>query len=100
MTIEDLLQKYTGLAVDTEKADELLRHMGKFGKITVYSFSFETDTATISVEACIKAGKFSSFTPEKEKRIDEWGYSTEEYTEEFTAEECSRIDKYFFSILA
>ena len=67
---------------------------------TVYGFSFETDTATISVEACVKAGKFSSFTPEKEKKVDDWGYSTEEYTEEFTPEECSRIDKYFSSILA
>ena len=100
MTVEQLTEKYMNLPVDIERIEEKFLHMGKFGKITVYGFSFETDGSSVSVEFCVKAGKFAGFTPEKEPRSDEWGYSLEEYTEEFTSDECSRIGRYFDTILA
>ena len=100
MTIEQLTEKYMNLPVDTERIEEQFLHMGKFGKLTVYGFSFETDSSCVSVEFCVKGGKFAGFTPEKEPRDDEWGYSLEEYSEDFTSDECSRMDRYFSTILA
>lgn len=101
MTPESLMEKYTDRPVDPERIEELFLHMGKFGKMTGYSFSFETDNATVSVEVYVKGGRITGFTPEKEPRVDEWGYGApEEYTEALTAEECSRIDRYLAGILA
>ena len=100
MSLEQLTEKYMNLPVDAELIEEKFLHMGKFGKITVYGFSFDTDCSRISVEFCVKGGKFAGFTPEKEPLSDEWGYSFEEYSEEFTPDECSRIDRYFATILA
>lgn len=86
--------------MDTERLEELFLHMGKFGKMTCYGFSFETENAAVSVEVYVKGGRITGFTPEKEPRIDEWSYSvTEEYIDTFTAEECSRIDRYLASVL-
>lgn len=101
MDIHDLAQKYTGRGVDGERIEELFRHMGKFGKMTVYGFAFETDNANVSMEVCVKGGKIVGFTPEKEPRVaDEWGFGAEEpYTEELTPEECGRIDRYLASVL-
>ena len=50
MDLQDLTRKYTGLGVDGERIEELFRHMGKFGKVTVYGFAFETDNSSISME--------------------------------------------------
>ena len=101
MTLEALTQSYMGRAVDIETIEERFTHMGKFGKITVYGFSFDTENASIHTEVCVKSGKISGFTPEKEERIDEWGYpSEEEFTEELTDEDCSRIARYLDTILA
>ena len=99
MTVEQLTEKYMNLPVDVERIEERFLHMGKFGKLTVYGFSFETDSSCVSVEFCVKAGKFAGFTPEKEPRADEWGYNSEEYSEEFTLEECSSIARYFDTVL-
>ena len=100
MTLEELARKYNGLAVDVERTEELFRHMGKFGKVTVYGFSFETDNSTVHMEVCVKGGKIEGFTPEKEPREDEWGFgAAEEFVEELTAEECSRADRYLASVL-
>ena len=100
MTLELLTQKYVGLPVDIEKTEETFTHMGKFGKVTVYSFSFDTENATVHTEVCVKGGKIVGFTPEKEPRQDEWGYGPEEeFTEEITPEECARVDLYLASIL-
>jgi len=100
MNLEELTQKYTGLAVDGERIEETFRHMGKFGKVTVYGFSFETDNSTVNMEVCVKGGRVVGFTPEKEPREDEWGFGSEEpYEDELTAEECGRIDRYLASVL-
>jgi hypothetical protein len=101
MTLDALTQAYMGRAVDIEIIEERFTHMGKFGKITVYGFSFDTENASIHTEVCVKGGKISGFTPEKEERIDEWGYAPEEaYTEELTDEDCARIARYLDTILA
>lgn len=100
MTYEELTRKYTDRAVDPERIEQAFRHMGKFGKITGYGFSFETETATIHAEVCVKGGKIVGFTPEKEPRVDDWGYGPEEYEEEITPEEYARLDLYLASVLA
>ena len=42
MTLDALTEAYMGRAVDIEIIEERFTHMGKFGKITVYGFSFDT----------------------------------------------------------
>ena len=102
MLLEDLSKKYADLPVDEERIEQNFRHMGRFGRTTVYGFSFETENAKISAELCVKSGKISGFMPEKEPReVDEWFFGTvEAYQEEFTPEECARLDRYLASVLA
>lgn len=101
MTLDALTQAYMDRAVDIEIIEERFTHMGKFGKITVYGFSFDTETAAIHTEVCVKQGKISGFTSEKEPREDEWGYPPEEsHTEELTEEDCARIGRYLDSVLS
>lgn len=102
MTLDDLSKKYADLPVDEERIEQNFRHMGRFGRTTVYGFSFETENAKISAELCVKGGKISGFMPEKEPREeDAWFFGTvEAYQEEFTSEECARLDRYLASVLA
>ena len=101
MTLDALTQAYTGQAVDIELIEERFTHMGKFGKITVYGFSFDTENASIHTEVCVRAGKISGFTPEKEPREDDWGYAPEEeFTKELTGDDCRRLARYLDTILA
>lgn len=102
MTLEDLVQTYTHRPVDTQQAEQIFRHMGRFGRTTVYSFSFETENARISAELCVKDGKITGFMPEKEPlEADEWSFlPAEPYQDAFTAEECARLDRYLASVLA
>lgn len=100
MTYEELTQKYTDRTVDIEHVEQAFRHMGKFGKITGYGFSFETENSVISAEVCVKGNKIVGFTPEKAPRVDDWGYGPEGYEDEITAEEYARLDLYLASILA
>lgn len=100
MTLEELTRKYTDRFVDEEKVSERFTHMGKFGRVLVMMFSFETENAVVRTEVCLKGGKIIGFTPEKEPREDEWGYGTEGYTEEVTEEEFARIDLYLNSVMA
>ena len=101
MTLEALIQSYMDRRVDIELIEERFTHMGKFGKITVYGFSFDTENASIHTEVCVKTGKVSGFTSEKEPREDEWGYlPEEEYTEDLTEDDCRRIGRYLDTILA
>ena len=101
MTLDALIQSYMDRPVDMEIIEERFTHMGKFGKITVYGFSFDTENAVINTEVCVKYGKISGFTPEKEPKEDEWGYLPEEaYTEELTDDDCARIGRYLDTILA
>lgn len=100
MTFEDVSRKYMDRAVDVERVEQAFRHMGKFGRITGYGFSFETESALIQAEVCVKGGKIVGLTPEKSPRVDEWGYGPEEYEEELTEEDCARLDLYLASVLA
>ena len=99
MTLEKLTDKYMNRLTDEEKVGATFAHMGKFGKVTVFMFSFETESALVRTEVCIKGGKIIGFTPEKEPLQDDWGYTAEDYTEEVTAEEFARIDLYLASVL-
>jgi hypothetical protein len=101
MTTDDLAKKYADLPVDEERIEKNFRHLGRFGRTTVYELSFETENSTVTAEVCVKGGKFSGFNPEKEPREDEWGFGeAEPYQEEFTPEECARLDLYLASVLA
>lgn len=101
MTLEELNRKYENLPVDGEQIGEVFAYMGRFGRNTLYSFSFETDNASIQAELCVKDGRIIGINPEKEPREEEWGYPAEEpYTEELTDEDCRRMDRYIASVLA
>lgn len=101
MTLDELAAKYANLPVDEERIEKNFRHMGRFGRTTVYTFSFETENAAVTAEVCVKGGRLSGFNPEKEPREDEWGFgASEPYQEDFTAEECDRLDRYLASVLA
>lgn len=100
MTLEELTRKYADRFVNEEKVNDTFTHMGKFGKITAFMFTFETENARVQTELCIKGGKIIGLTPEKEPVEDVWGYTAEEYTEEITPEEIFRIDRYLNSVMA
>jgi len=101
MTMDELAVKYADLPVDEERIEKNFRHMGRFGRTTVYALSFETENATVTAEVCVKSGRLSGFNPEKEPRVDEWAFGeTKPYSEDFTAEECARLDRYLASVLA
>ena len=101
MTLEELAVKYDGASVSEERVNATFLSMGKFGQIFVYNFSFDSENATIHVEVCMKHGKMVGFTPEKTPRQDEWGFDAgEDFTEELTAEELDRLDRYLGSVLA
>jgi len=100
MTLEELTRKYNNRFVDDEKLSETFSHMGKFGRVTVFMFSFDTENATVRTEVCVKGRKLIGFTPEKEPRVDEWSYTAEGYEEDLTEEEYARIDLYLASIMA
>ena len=100
MTLEELTNAYMDRAVDDEKISQSFTHMGKFGRITAWLFSFESETSTVRTEVCVKGGKIIGLTPEKEPLQDDWGYTPEEYEEGLTAEDLSRIQRYLNSVLA
>ena len=100
MTLNELEAKYTGKFVNEEKISETFTYMGKFGRVIIYMFTFETENSVVRTEVCLKAGKIIGFTPEKEPLEDIWGYVSEDYTEDVTEEEFSRINLYLASILA
>ena len=102
MTMDELAKKYADRVVDEERIEQNFRHMGRFGRTTVYALSFETDNAAVAAEVCVKSGRISGFSAEKEPReADEWGFGeAEPYEEEFTAEECSRLERFLASVLA
>ncbi len=100
MTLEDLTRKYMNRLTDEEKVSQTFTHMGKFGRVTVFMFSFETESALVRTEVCIKGGKIIGFTPEKEPVQDVWGYTSEDYTEDITEEDFTRIDLYLNSVMA
>ena len=100
MTQQDLEQAYINRFLDEEKVSDTFTHMGKFGRITAWLFSFESETATVRTEVCVKGGKIIGLTPEKEPLQDDWGYTSEEYEEGLSAEDLSRIQRYLNSVLA
>ncbi|MBQ8143269.1 MAG: hypothetical protein IJ042_00565 [Butyricicoccus sp.] len=101
MTLEELAVKYDGARVNEDRLNAVFRNMGKFGPMFIYTFSFDTDNATVTAEVCIKHGKMVGFTPEKTPRQDEWGYDrAEDFDEELTDEELERFDQYLGSVLA
>lgn len=101
MTMDELAKKYADLPVDEDRIEKNFRHMGRFGRTTIYGLSFETENSTVTAEICVKSGKFAGFNPEKEPREDEWGFGTAEpYQDDFTPEECARMELYLASVLA
>ena len=100
MTQQDLEQTYINRFLDEEKVSDTFTHMGKFGRMTLFMFTFTTENATVRTELCVKGGKLVGFTPEKEPLVDDWGYTAEDYTEEITEEEYVRIGRYLASVMA
>jgi len=100
MTLNELEAKYTGQFVNEEKISETFTYMGKFGRVIIYMFTFETEHSVVRTEVCLKAGKIIGFTPEKEPLQDVWGFTAEDYEEDVTEEELARIHLYLASVLA
>ena len=53
MTAQELEQKYIGRMTDEDKLNDQFQMMGKFGKASMYTFSFNTYGYTISADICI-----------------------------------------------
>jgi len=100
MDLDALTRKYMNRFVNEEKLGETFTHMGKFGRVTIFMFTFVPESAVVRTEVCVKAGKLIGFTPEKAPLEDEWGYTAENYEEELTAEDYARIDRYLGGIMA
>ena len=100
MTAQELEQKYIGRMTDEDKLNDQFHMMGKFGKASMYTFSFNTYGYTISADICIECGKITGIVPEKEEREDEWGYVPEDASPDIQPEEYDTIARYLESVVA
>ena len=50
MTMDELAKKYADLPVDEDRIEKNFRHMGRFGRTTIYGLSFETENSTVTAE--------------------------------------------------
>lgn len=100
MTLQEVEQKYTGRFVDEDRLEYNFKMMGKFGKVSVYTFSFNTDDYTISAEVCVEKGKIIGVVPEKELRDDGWGINPDAGPDEILPEEYDTIALYMDSVVA
>lgn len=100
MTLEELAGRYIGRIVDGEKIGERFAYMGKFGRVTAYSFAFETENALVRTEVCVQESRIIGIAPEKEPMEDDWGIVDETYQETLTDEEIARMGLYLRSVLA
>lgn len=100
MTEQQLEQKYIGKKTDEDKLNDQFQMMGKFGKASMYTFSFRTYGYTVSVDICIEFGKITGIVPGKEECADEWGYIPEDASPDVQPEEYDTIARYLDSVIA
>lgn len=100
MTKQEMEEKYIGCMTDEDKLNDHFYMMGKFGKASMYTFSFHTYGYTISVDICIEYGRITGIVPEKEEHADEWGYVPEDGSPDIQPEEYDTIARYLNSVTA
>ncbi|MGN1013919.1 MAG: hypothetical protein ACI4PM_01020 [Butyricicoccus sp.] len=94
MTQQDIEEKFIGRAINEEGLDYYFKMMGKFGKASMYTFSFNTDDYTISAEVCVENGKLVGVVPDKELRDDGWGVNPDAGPAEIQPEEYDTMAMY------
>ena len=99
MTFEQLEKEFIGRPVDEDKMYFVFSMMGKFGKSTMYTVSFQTEGYTVSADVCVEQGKIMGIVPEKELREDEWGSIPDPGPAEIQPEEYATLAMYFRSVV-
>ena len=99
MTMQELEQKYIDREVDEGRLNYYFKMMGKFGRASMYTFSFNTDDYTISADICIEHGTITGIVPEKEQRDDGWGFNPNPGPKEIQPEEYDTLAKYLDSVV-
>ena len=94
MTQQDIEEKFIDREVDEERLEYHFKMMGKFGKASMYTFSFNTDDYTISAEVCVENGRLVGIVPDKEARDDGWGINPDAGPEEIQPEEYDTMAMY------
>ncbi len=100
MTMEQIEEKYIGRRVNQNRLDLNFRMMGKFGRASMYDFSFHTSDYKISTDVCIERGRITGIVPDKEQREDDWGRNPDPGPEEIQPEEYDTIARYLDCVLA
>lgn len=99
MTFEQLEQKFIGREVDEDRLNYYFTMMGRFGKASMYTFSFHTEGYTISADVCVEQGRITGIVPEKEPREDEWGSVPDPGPADIQPEEYESMAMYFQSVV-
>lgn len=99
MTMQELEEKYIDREIDEDRLDYHFKMMGKFGKASMYTFSFHTDDYTISADLCIERGKITGIVPDKEQRDDGWGLNPNAGPTEILPEEYDTIAMYLDCVI-
>lgn len=94
MTQQDIEEKFIGREINEDGLDYYFKMMGKFGKASMYTFSFNTDDYTISAEVCVENGKLVGVVPDKELRDDGWGVNPDAGPVEIQPEEYDTMAMY------
>ena len=98
-TFEQLEQKFIGREVDEDRLNYYFTMMGRFGKSSMYTFSFHTEGYTISADVCVEQGRITGIVPEKEPREDEWGRVPDPGPADIQPEEYESMAMYFQSVV-
>ena len=99
MTMQELEEKYIDREVDEGRLNYYFQMMGKFGRASMYTFSFHTDDYTISADICIERGRITGIVPDKEQRDDGWGFNTDAGSEEILPGEYDTLAMYLDSVV-
>ncbi len=100
MTLQEIEEKFVGRTVDEDKLNYYFDMMGRFGKASMYTFSFNTQDYTISTDVCVERGRITGIVTEKEQREDDWGYNPEPGPSEMQPEEYETLAKYLNCVVA
>lgn len=99
MTEQEIEDKFIGRTVDEDKLNYHFSMMGRFGKASMYTISFNTQDYTISTDICIERGKITGIVTEKEQRADEWGYNPEPGPSDVQPEEYDTLAMYLNCVI-
>ena len=99
MTMQDIENRYIDREVDEDRLNYYFHMMGKFGRASMYTISFNTDDYTISADLCIERGRITGIVPDQEQRDDGWGLNPDAGPAEILPEEYDTLAMYLDSVV-